>query len=252
MRPWELLLLRVYRPAVVSIVAQGAPEGFAWWITPVIGGCFVLLGATITLMVNYAVQKRRDDRDARARQFGLACNWVEQALEAGGEAFRWVQKQETPTLRSPIHEVSRETVGLVDRLSSVGETLDLFVPASVQSAAKEFCLQSFLLCMPTWNEHGYAAQKSDYLDARSELINQARRFGGLEVTPGHRVDLPTYSESRAEVMKAFLPGLRAHLEFRGLSPEDVQEVIGRLAGPSGGPPPDGTKGSGEFADESVD
>lgn len=203
-----------------------------WWITPIIGGGFALLGAAITLTVNFLIQRRRDDKDARRKEFEMARDWAENALSYGGAAYRWVQKQETPTMRSPIRDVAQESLALVDSLSGVGETLELFLPPALQESARDFCLQSVLLCVPVWNENGYAAQKSSYLEARSKFIAEVRKCGGLEVALRDRVEMPTYAQARSEAIAPLLPGLRAHLEFRGLSAEDADKVVRRLAAPN--------------------
>ncbi|MGE2723558.1 hypothetical protein [Mycolicibacterium pulveris] len=229
---------------MIETLALRTEETPTWWVNPVIGGCFVLLGAAITLTVNFLVQKRRDERGARRKEFEMARDWVENALAVGGAVYRWVQKQETLSLRSPIREVPRESHALIDRMSGVGETLDLFVPKTIQPSAKDFCLQAFLLCMPVWNENGYAAQKNAYLAARSKLIGELRRFGGLEVVTTDRVEVPTHAQARDAVIGPLLPGLRAHLEFRGLSAEDIEEALRHLIAPAEAPQPDESAGSG--------
>ena len=103
--------------------------------------------------------------------------------------------------------------------------MDLYVPAVVQPPAKEFCTQALLLCAPIWNENGYAAQKTAYLESRLKLVNAVRKYGGLSEASPVQAGVRTYSELRGTISEPFLPGLREHLKFRGMPSDDIDAVL---------------------------
>lgn len=209
---------------MIAQAAADAQNANTWWVTPLIAGSFALLGVAITLFVNHRLQSARDKRDRRAKEYEQLCEWTERALAAGGSIYRWAGNQETPTFRSDPRKAIRETLALVDGLTRVIETQDLYVPDEVSDAAKEFALEATLLSAPVWNENGYAAQKSDYLEARLGLVNAVRKFGDMPLIARERVEVPTYTEQRETFLPMVTEGMAEHMRFRGFSEDEIAEA----------------------------
>ncbi len=201
--------------------------GLPGWLAPVIAGVFTLVGVGATLFVNSRLQDKKKELDHKQQVHKDAREWSEKVLNAGTNIFKWVQRQETKTLRMPVREGTRHAADLADNLSSVFNGVDLYLPEESKPFADKYFQEAILLCLPVWNQNGYANKKSDFVEAERQLVNEIRRLGDLPPLSKPPVEFKTYAESRTAVNEMFGEGIRAHMEFLGFEREDIEEMLAR-------------------------